>query len=41
MIPFDGRRIFGAPEHFAEPTKDRRLVTSWLLKPNVRLWHQA
>jgi len=28
MIPFDGRRTFGAPEHFAELTKDRRLLTS-------------
>jgi hypothetical protein len=28
MIPFDGRRTFGAPEYFAELTKDRRLLTS-------------
>jgi hypothetical protein len=28
MIPFDGRRTFGAPEYFPELTKDRRLLTS-------------
>ena len=39
MIPFDGRRNSGAPEYFAELTKDRRLLTSRLLKPNVGVWH--
>jgi hypothetical protein len=41
MIPFDGRRAFGAPEYVAELTKDRRLLTSWLLKPNVGLCHRS
>jgi hypothetical protein len=35
MVPFDARRTFGAPEYFARLTKDRRLLTSWVLKPNV------
>jgi hypothetical protein len=35
----DSRRNSGAPEYFAELTKDRRLLTSWLLKPNVGVWH--
>ena len=41
MLPFDGRRTFGAPEYFAELTKDWRLLTSWLLKPNIGLRHRA
>ena len=39
-LPFDGRRTFGALEYFAELTKDRRLLTSWLLKPNIGLLHR-
>jgi hypothetical protein len=41
MIPFDSLRNSGAPEYFAELTKDRRLLTSWLLKPNIGLLHRA
>jgi hypothetical protein len=37
MIPFDGRRPFEAPEYLAVLAKYRRLLTSWLLKPNVGL----
>jgi hypothetical protein len=37
MIPFDGRRTFGALEYLASLTKDRRLLTKWVLKPNVGL----
>jgi hypothetical protein len=41
MIPFDGRRTFGAPEYFAELTKDRRLLTRQPLKPNASLGTEA
>ena len=34
-------QTFGALEYFAELTKDRRLLTSWLLKPSIGFWHEA
>jgi hypothetical protein len=40
MVPFDGRRTLGALEYAALP-KYRRLLPSWLLKPNVGVWHPS
>jgi hypothetical protein len=39
VIPFEGRRTLGAPEYVAELTEDRRLLPSWLLKPNIGICH--
>src|SRR5215472_17198238 len=36
MIPFDGRRTFGAPEYFAELPKDRRPLTKLTAKAEGR-----
>ena len=31
--------LFGAPQYVAQLPKDLRLLLSWLLKPNVDVWH--